>query len=315
MRENRPRQEDLDCARTLKLILTLHGLSIDDTVLVPKLIKHVQDSHMNPAGVLSKLKTIDSLSSTISTLKKDITTSTNQLEDTHTKLTKAQTQIIANETEKNELEAMMKKLQSNIDEKALALVKLEEKSKRLTPETEFKEKEIKMADCLSGALLTNRPMDIDALFYCASELKKAQSLPQGLLFAHRKNYDPQVKEMLKKLCLAEFSNEFTTRKHHETVIKNWNNAVTESKLLKEQVENLKEQNTESKKPTTTLSNNQRTSKGNRSKRRVRWIHDGERNQDSYFVPTKPVLCTKCGTKNLGRAKYCIKCAHPLPAAV
>jgi septal ring factor EnvC (AmiA/AmiB activator) len=246
MRENGLKEEDLKSAHDLKQILTPHGLNIDDAVLVPKLIKHVQESHMNPAVVSSRLKSIDSLSSTISTLKQDITTSKNQLKDTQSKLTTAEKQIMADETRKKELEDTLEKLHRSIDEKALAVEKLEDKSKKLTRETEFKEKEIMMADCLSGALLTNMPLNIDALCYCASELKNAKSLPQEKLLARRKNYEPQIKELLKKAFLSEFFNEFTSNKDHQTVIENWNNAVTENRLLREKVENLEIESTDSK---------------------------------------------------------------------
>jgi len=246
MRENRLKEEDLNCAHDLKRILAPHGLDIDDAVLVPRLIKYVQESHMNPAVVLSKIKSIDSLSNTISTLKQDITASKRQLEDTQSKLAKAEKQIMAIETRKRELEDTLEKLRRSIDERTLAVEKLEDKSEKLTRESELKEGEIMMTDCLCGALLTNKPSNIDALYYCASELKNAKSLPQEKLLAHRKNYEPQVKELLKNAFLSEFSNEFTSNKDHQTVIENWKKAVKENRLLREQVEKQEKESTESK---------------------------------------------------------------------
>ena len=314
MRENRLKEEDLNCAHDLKRILAPYKLDIDDTVLVPRLIKHVQESHMNPAGVLSKIKSIDSLSNTISTLKQDITASKHQLGDTQSKLTKAEKQIMANETRKKELEDTLEKLQRSIDERTLAVEKLEDKSEKLTQETELKEEKIMMADCLYDALLTNKPLSIDALYYCASELKKAKSLPQETLLAHRKNYEPQVKELLKNVFLSEFSNEFRSKKDHQTAIESWNKAVTENRLLRGQVEKLEKQSTELKNIREKLEQQikelQKAIDRSARAKYDEWMMERDLKM-GFALARKPVVCTNCGEKNLGKAKYCMKCARPL----
>jgi cell division protein FtsB len=118
------------------------------------------------------------------------------------------------------------------------------------------DKEIQLADCLASALLTERSMNIDALFFCVSELKKASDYPMTDLSRYRKNYEPQIRELLKDAFLSVFGHEFVRRDDYSQLqIQNETlsekiktleteniNTAAENDRLSDEVKKLKEDN-------------------------------------------------------------------------
>jgi predicted nuclease with TOPRIM domain/ribosomal protein L40E len=290
--------EDLSYASALRDALLPYGFPISDVATVPKLIRHIESSGRDPRTLLLDLAFMESLDDRRSKLREEKAATESLLKTVKSSLVDAQKQLSETREEEKMLSASVSTLETRLES--------------LAKETESKQDRIMVADCLYEAFLTENPADIDGLFICASELKKARSDPRLDLEAFRANFDPQIRGIVKKTFLIKYGGEFASKKDYETVVKNWIAKDKENKSLRTHIEELNKNNTALNNTIAGLTGDVKT-----LKQQIRDRDEDEQNaaeQDlkyGFFSREKPAICKNCGEKNPMAAKYCIKCGKPI----
>jgi len=239
---------DLALASTLRDALTPYGFSIKDCAGILKLIEHIKSCKQNPERVLAQLSKIDSLQRSINELNQEKKTTQKELDTLKTNLEEAK------QHHSDLLEEMMKlgKQKANIETKILEgtirLGKIEGELKRLSDEKGLVEKEIEktenailMANCLTSALLTKNPINIDVLDGYVSTLKKMKDDPTVDPTTYRLTYEPKIREILKDTLLGVFGDEFVRKEDYLTLRDNLKTKLTEVRHLKNENEQLKKE--------------------------------------------------------------------------
>ena len=236
---NKLREMDLRFAVNLRNALTPHGYVLKDLALIPPLIGHVADSKGDVHKVVSALQNIESLTDTTSYLtqgKNRLETQLKTLRDEIDEATKQRNGL------KADLSIETKKIEKKKDEFKTEFSKLQQERDDLEFENDLKRLNIEVGTCLFDTLLTQNPIDIDALDHTVSLLKMAKNNPELDLAYARANNEPQIRERLKKAFLNQYGDEFADKKDYLTIREDAEKIVRQGNLLKKRNDEVEKQN-------------------------------------------------------------------------